>query len=41
MREKVRGEYGVKLSYEAKKKEGKIYFVIYIAGFFFKKKFLC
>jgi hypothetical protein len=37
VREKVRGEYRF-ISLEAKKK-GKFYFVIYIAGFFFKKFF--
>jgi hypothetical protein len=35
MREKVRGGYGFS-SLMKQKKKGKIYFVIYIAGFFFK-----
>jgi hypothetical protein len=38
MREKVRGENRVS-SLMKQKKRGEIYFVIYIAGFFFKKKF--
>ena len=38
VREKVRGEYGFS-SLVKQNKKAKIYFVIHIAGFFFKKKF--
>ncbi len=38
MRDKVRGVYRFS-SLVKQNKKGKIYFVIYIAGFFFKKKF--
>jgi hypothetical protein len=39
MREKVRGGCGFS-SLMKQKKQGKIYFVIFIAGFFFKKNLL-